>query len=57
MRTGGVIWAPVCKELDREQFIPHKPEKQLSDGSNDNLPLTRATFDADPDMKDWLSYL
>lgn len=40
VRAGGVIWAPVCKELDWEQLIPHKPDKQLSDVSDVNLLLT-----------------
>lgn len=57
VRAGGMIWAPVCKELDREQFILHKPAKQLSDGNDVNLLPTFAAFDADPDMKDCLPYL
>lgn len=60
VRAGGMIWAPVCKELDWEQLIPHKPDKQLSDGSDVNLLLTVGggdTFDADPDVKDCLSHL
>lgn len=46
-----------AKKLHWEQLIPHKPAKQLSDGIDVNLLLTGATFDADTDMKDWLSFL
>lgn len=56
VRAGGVIWAPVCKELHWEQVIPHKPAKQLSDGQYVNLLLTGAVVDVDLHMKDWLSY-
>lgn len=38
-------------------LIPHKPAKQLSDGSDANLILTQARSVANTDEKGWLLQL